>query len=740
MLKSLYMSKLLLFFTGGLLLLNFACQSSNDESKRPNISLEDYVLEPGFQLDLVAAEPLLRAPVAMDFDAAGRIWVVEMQGYMQNIDGTEEETPNGQILILADQDQDGYYETRSVFLDQLVLPRALALVYGGLLYAEPPNLWFVEIEGDQPGKRTLVDSVYAVGGNVEHQPNGLLMNLDNWIYNAKSTARYRLKNGQWEKEQTRFRGQWGITHDDYGQLFYNDNSNQLMGDYMMPNLLGQNPHAPAKRGQYQSIARDQRVYPLQATAVNRGYMDGMLHENGYLKNFTSACGPLIYRGDQFPEEYYGNAFVCGPEVNLVKRNIISREGIPIRATQAWEGKEFLASKDKAFRPVNLYNGPDGALYLVDMHRGIIQHKTYMTAYLREKLVADGLDTIINAGRILRISYTGNADLVRLDQKTEKELVTLLQHPNGWVRDRAQHRLVSGGNTTLVPDLEVLALGTNHPLAQLHALWTLEGLNALSKSLLTKVAKTSSAEVQVSAIQLLVTPFGKIAPDLSQQLLAAKHPVVDLQLGIHAGLSEDGDFTLLAQLLERYPQDTLLMEATLSGLLGKEERFRDYLQEQQGYAQTKPMIQFLTQTLQKSREPQNLASGTLHQDGLTRGRDLYLTHCSSCHAPGGQGIDNLAPPIYHSEYLEGDPRKVALVILHGLQGPVHVKGKRYEMNTVMPGLKQNPELDNQKIADIVSYVRNAFSQKPHNVSAELIEDCRGILPKENLFTEAEVMAY
>ena len=200
------------------------CQKDYEE---PKISLGSYHLEAGFELSVVASEPFLEAPVTLDFDNEGRIWVAEMRGYMTNIDGDGENLPSGTISIMEDLDGDGVTDHSKIFLDELVLPRALAHVYGGLLYAEPPMLWFVEVNDDKPGKKTLVDSLYADEGNVEHQPNGLMMNIDNWIYNSKSHFRYQRKNGKWLKEPTSYRGQWGISKDNFGRLYYNNNSTLL---------------------------------------------------------------------------------------------------------------------------------------------------------------------------------------------------------------------------------------------------------------------------------------------------------------------------------------------------------------------------------------------------------------------------------------------------------------------------------------------------------------------------------
>ena len=245
----------------------------------PKFSLKDYQVEEGFELSLIAAEPFLKAPVSIDFDNKGRMWVVEMIGYMPNLEGIGEDVPNGRISILEDLNNDGVIDHSKVFLDQLVLPRGLAHVYGGLLYVDGPKLWFVEIKNDKPGKKTLVDPVYAEGGNVEHSSNGLMMNIDNWIYNANYNFRYRLKNGKWLKEPTSYRGQWGITKDNFGRLYYNSNATQLKSDYVLPNKAIQNKYFKPSLAENQKIASD-RVYPIHQTSVNRGYQKGVLDEEG----------------------------------------------------------------------------------------------------------------------------------------------------------------------------------------------------------------------------------------------------------------------------------------------------------------------------------------------------------------------------------------------------------------------------------------------------------------------------
>ena len=271
-------------------------------------------------------------------------------------------------------------------------------------------LWFVEdLDGDLVAdKKTLLDSVYGGRGLPEHSPNGLWRNIDNWHYNAKSTLRYKLENNQrLVVDSTEFRGQWGISHDDFGRLIYNYNWSQLHGDLVPPNYFSRNSNHITTSGIDHGLTIDRRVYPIRPTpAVNRGYIPGTLNEENKLLEFTSACAPLIYRGDLLPATFYGNAFVCEPAGNLIKRNIVKSNGPIISAHDPTPGTEFLASTDERFRPVYLANGPEGALYIADMYRGINQHGAYMTPYLEEQIRKRRLETPIHLGRIWRIVPEG----------------------------------------------------------------------------------------------------------------------------------------------------------------------------------------------------------------------------------------------------------------------------------------------------------------------------------------------
>ncbi len=727
-----------------LFLLLFA-QSCQQDYEEPIISLEKYVIDDGFELEAIASEPFLEAPVAIDFDNQGRIWTVEMRGYMQTLTGESESMPNGVISILEDKDGDGVVDHSKVFLDSLVLPRAIAHVYGGLLYAEPPNLWFVEIDNDQPGKRILVDSLYADEGNVEHQPNGLMMNIDNWIYNARSHYRYKRENGIWLKEPTSFRGQWGITKDNFGRLYYNNNSTQIMGDYVLPNVLINNEFYQPKDGIGKVLTRNQRVYPLHATLVNRGYEKGVLDKDSMLVNVTSSCGPLVYRGGQFPDAFNLNAFVCAPEANLVKRNILTFDGPVTTAKQAYDDKEFIASTDEGFRPVNLFNGPDGGMYIVDMHRGIIQHGAYMTSYLRERLAASGMDKVIGMGRILRVKSKEKAlnEIPNLTNASTRQLVDYLSHENGWIRDRAQQLIIQKNLKEAVPMLQTALSDSESENTQLHALYALEGLGTLTHEALLESAKSNNIKLASHALLLLpkyTAADGKKSEiDLVNELLSRKNKTIDLYLiSFLADLHKryDQSFaSIIGHLVERN-SESFYGDALISAMSEEEEVMKPHLE----FVADKVVesIETVMDNRRNNKKYWIYEKASLPLDDRTHGLQLYRNTCAACHGGNGRGVEGLAPPLDNSEYIKGPAKRLGLVLLHGMKGPLHVNGKRYEMNAQMPGLANNNEFTDQDIVDLMVYLSNAFGTSSRGVNTEMIKELRNVKPKAGAYTEEELL--
>lgn len=746
--------KYLIFFISTISLI-IGCQNGSD--KNSLISFEKYKIADGFEIQLAASEPLIEAPVAMDFDNQGRMWVIEMRGFMPNLAGTGEDVPNGRISILGGIDKQGRAQNAKVFLDSLVLPRAIALVYGGLLYAAPPNLWFVEINNDKPGKKILVDSMYADEySNPENQANGLMMGIDNWIYNAYSTTRYQLKNGKWIKEPTSFRGQFGITKDNFGRLYYNYNEIQLAGDYVLPNTLINNPYLKPKEAINKILTENQNIFPLHPTTVNRGYVEGILNKDSILVKFTAACGPLIYRGDQFPDDYNQNAFVCEPEANLVKRNILTFESLKTTAVQAWNDKEFLSSSDEGFRPVNLANGPDGAMYVVDMHRGIMQHIVSATPYYKNGIAHKKLDTLVNAGRILRIKNKDKRldKIPNLINASGTELVGFLKSTNGWLRDRAQQLLIYKKQYQAVPELEKLIQEGENTVTAIHAIRTLEGLNALSFEFLQKVAASGKPMLSAHAL-LLLREYNTIAhikamESLANNLIARNDTIVNLYLAISMGswvaISPNTFLPILVKLSEKYPGNAVYQEAVVSSLKGLEKNFQSLLinKSNDDHGPNETINNLLNQTI-KNKQDDKMNSIFVQRKipipGLQKGLVIYRSTCSGCHGADGEGIQYLAPPLKGSQYVAGSTAILGMIILNGLEGPVHVNGQLYKFNGTMPKFRES--FTDEEIAGIIDYLHNSFvaadpklSYGRKSVSAEEIKNLRNV--RSGTLTEKDLL--
>lgn len=688
-------------------------------------------IEKGLKVELVASEPLVIAPVALTFDNKGRMWVVEMTGYMPDTLGTGESAMDGKIVILEDTDGDGRMDQRKVFMDSLVLPRSICLIENGILIAEPPKLWFVEINNDKPGKKTLVDGKYAEGGNVEHQPNGLLRAMDNWIYNAKSSKRYRKKGNKWLIEETHFRGQWGITQDDQGRLFYNNNSENILGDYFSPGLGSGNTHQQRVAGFNEKIIRDNRVFPIRATTgVNRGYMKGTLNDSLRLVNFTAACGPLIYRTGLLGEKYKGNGFVAEPSGNLVKRNIITDSGLAVKGRQAYENREFLASTDERFRPVNLYTGLDGAMYVLDMYRGIIQHKTYLTPYLKNEIRERALSLPLNCGRIYRV-VPEKGTVKKFSMPADPaSLVQLLTHENGSVRDLAQQTLVDSKNQEVVPQLKKLIAANTNATAIVHAMWTLEGLHALKFEDLEGLIQHQDQIIRTQALAALPSVLEnrnepKLGALLNKLLTdSADATRVAMVLGNIKGSNAGTAQQLQSELLKLYPRNVYIADAIISTMENREDQLHKKLlaSNDTSLAIFKRIEKVRADMINRQYARKNEALAKQYPLGVK----LFNNICQTCHGKDGGGIASLAPPLNQSNWVTGSKDNLSRIVLFGLTGPIDVNGKLYkapEINGDMPGIASNDEFSDQDIAQLMNFIRNAWSNKGSNVSVEDVRRVR-----------------
>lgn len=576
-----------------LLLICILCCAQGPRNKEWDISpvrtpaqeKSTFKIEPGFTIELVASEPMVQEPVAMSFDGDGRLWVVEMRGFMPDIDGKGELEKSGRISVLEDINGDGLMDKSTIYLDGLILPRALGLIKGGALISENKALWLTQdTNGDlKADTKILLDSTYAKNGAPEHSDNGLLLNVDNWYYNVKSRLRYRLMEGKWQRDSTEFRGQWGMSHDDQGRLFYNYNWSQLHADLVPANSITRNKNHSISSGIDHGLTTDRRIYPIRSSpAINRGYIAGTLDKKSRLMEFTAACSPLVLRSTLFPTQYYGNALVCEPAGNLIKRNVVTEKNGILQAYDPHPKREFLASTDERFRPTQMALGPDGALYIADMYHGIIQHGSYMTPYLKDQNLKRKLDAPIHMGRIWRIVPKGQKlkKVYPLQQAGGKVLISYLSHPDGWYRDMAQRLLVEKQDKSLIPELKKTARKNTFNLGRLHALWTLDGMQAADTEFLSSLISDENSLIKNNALRLLSLKSPLPTALLDEKLLALAQrakPTEAVQLALSVGVASlEIQYKLLAILMENHVHSALLRDAVMSSLWNREYEFLPYL--------------------------------------------------------------------------------------------------------------------------------------------------------------------
>jgi mono/diheme cytochrome c family protein/glucose/arabinose dehydrogenase len=713
-------------------------------------SLKKFEIAPGFVIEPVATEPMIEKPVCIDFDPSGRMWVCEMRGYMPDIDGKGESTPEGRISVLEDSDGDGKADKKTVFLDKVLLPRAVAVFEDGVLFLDEHRLLWSKRDGLKAvGEPEVIDPDFNGGGNVEHKPNGLMRNLDNWLYLAKSDKRLRRIDGKWKIEPTFFRGQWGIARDDWGRLYHNHNSAFMFGETLAPNLLQANQAVKMKYSDTNALGNN-RTWPIRVTpGVNRGYLS---KANGYneqtldpktfkLINCTAAAGLTVYRGTNFPKDWYGMGFSTEASVNLVKAIKIQEKDGKQSGTHPFGEKEFLASTDERFRPVNVYTAPDGSLYLVDMYHGIIQHKTYQTSYLREQHLSRGLDKPgFGNGRIYRIRSTSG----KLEKKVDigalqgADLVNMLAYPNAWHREAAQRLMVDRKDLTLVPLLAKLA-ANGGPVARVHAFWTLEGMGALKAEHLIPSLREKDPKVQSSALwactRLDAAELSKLETGLV--LIKPAAPEVAPYLArVLGSLGTPKSLDSLAALVKPYSEaayskkpaskdldlkKAFVRQATVSGLHGHEAEFAKLADQND-----KELIAWLDQGAKgASAAPEGPSLKGEELASFNRGKALFAGEavCFSCHGPDGSGVTALGPPLDGSEWVTGKPETLISILLHGMTGPVTVAGVDYKPSADMPSLGMNPMFTDQKLADVATYVRNEWGNKAPAVTPDLVKKQR-----------------
>lgn len=398
---------------------------------------------------------------------------------------------------------------------------------------------------------------------------------------------------------------------------------------------------------------------------------------------------------------------------------------------------------------------------MDMYKGIIQHETYLTEYLRKQIESRGLEQPLGMGRIYRVVYEGNwlnrlghkfkySEQPKLNQATDKELIKLLSHPNGWWRDNAQRLLVERNNKSIVPEIvDILKASKNNSLGKLHALWTLEGMDIYSTEIIQHGIEVEDIKVVAAALSIgernKNTPAADTVLAIYEQVLENKAAPLRLQLALSLGEFMESDsmkvMDMLVTIVDENGENPLIQEAIVSSLAGREQIFLKLLKEKS--PDNHAMIAFLMEVINSTTLKYQLKDKSFtkrEKEQYVLGKSLYEKTCASCHHENGEGLVPIAPPLVKSEWVEGPEERLVLVVLHGLEGPVTVRNKVYqvpEVQPIMPGLNDNPEFTDEKLAALLTYIRNAWTNEAAPISATTVNEIRKhSMDRKTPFTEKE----
>jgi glucose/arabinose dehydrogenase/mono/diheme cytochrome c family protein len=681
----------------------------------PEEEAKTFILPPGYHMELVLADPDISEPAALAFDGNGRLFVVEMRSYMLDADARDESDPISRISMHESTKGDGKYDRHSVFIDKLVVPRMVTPMDNHsvlTMETDTDDIYqYWDTNGDGVAdKKKLFFSGAGRKGNLEHQPSGFIWGLDNWIYSTYNAFRIRWSpTGVRTGPTASNGGQWGLTQDDDGKVWFVD-----AGGERGP----VNFQTPIQYGAFN--VGDQFEPDFETTwPTGPGLSDmqgGMLRVRmpiGGLNHFTATCGQNIYRGDKLPADLRGDLLFAEPVGRLVRRSkVVVTEGLT-QLQNAYPRSEFILSTDPLFRPVDIQTAPDGTIYIADMYHGIIQESEWTKpgTYLRKKIEQYQLDKVTGHGRIWRLVYDGmtpDATRPRMLDETPAQLVAHLDHPNGWWRDSAQKLLVLKQDKSVVPALQTMARAGSNVLGRIHALWTLEGLDALDAGLVREEMKDPIPQIRVQALRA------------SESLVKAGDKTLDPDI----------------RALTKDPDTKVAIQAMLTLSLLKAPDLAAIVKTTQETNKTRGVQEIGDQLIR----PRTTGFGggfrflTAEQQGtMQKGAGIYAELCYSCHGTDGKGAPMggapagtmMAPPLAGSSRVLGHRDYTIKALLHGLSGPI--AGNTYPGVMVPMGAN-----DDAWVAAAGSYVRNNWGNSAPFITPSQVAAVRAATAKRDTF--------
>lgn len=679
-----------------------------------------FQLPPGYVLEPILTEPQIEQPAAINFDANGRMYVLELRSYMLTADADRELEPINLISRWEDKDNDGVYETGTTFVDSLIFPRFVMPWGPNSILTMESNQDNVYLYTDTDGDGTADEREFFTGdfgrsGNVEHQQSFLYYGMDNWMYSTYNTFRIRWTPSGVIRENTGFnRAQWGVCQDSEGKIWFQGGASGVPSYFQFPihygNIRVDDQYAEGFRVPYGA--------PMYLEDFQPG-MQAVRRPDGSLNEVTGSAGNDVFRGHRLPAALKDQYFYGEPVARIVRQvNPVKTEGlIQIHNYHQPQETEFIVSSDPLFRPVDIATAPDGTMYIVDMYRGIIQEGNWVQkgSYLRAKIEQFQMDKIVSLGRIWRLRYEGierDTEQPNMEHESAAELIAHFEHPNGWWRDMAQQTLVLRQDTSVRSLLDTMALTHDDKLARFHAIWTLEGLNCLSLDLVKSWFTSDDPDLRKMGLQVSETLYKAGEKSLATDYLR---------------MMRDADFEVVIQAM--MTSKVLQIEGWENGI---KKAMANY--EQRG-------VQVVgEQLLDVEEEPAYFASSDFSEtekQRIERGALIYQELCSTCHGENGTGTPSagglMAPALANSPKVVDHPDYMVRVILRGLIG--EIEGKTYTGAFMAPMHDE----DDEWIASVVSYVRTNLGNDGSTINPEEVARIRANSEGDKPYTYSDLQS-
>lgn len=594
-----------LLYVAALTILQWGCTDESAEFT------QGVVVEPGLHLELVVSEPLVIDPVAYAFDEKGQLYVVENRGYPDPAEGGKPAVREGRIALLEDTDGNGQYDLRHEFADDFTYPNGILPWNGGVFVTCSPDIWYLK-DTDGDGVADVQDIVltgFFDTRTAQIRTSHPTLGLDGWVYVSsglnggnvysplfpeRDTVSFTASDSRFNPFTFEFeivggKSQFGMAFDAFGHRFGVSNRHPIMQVVIEPHYLNRNPYLPYNQTvkNVSKVAADAVVFPLSNAVTTADFIPRLMGQS-HKGTFTAASSTYIYYGKGLPDDHQGNAYIAESAQNLVQRQIVKPEGAAFRSDLAYTDREFLASEDEWFRPVYVNNGPEDALYVVDMHRKVIDHPSYVPEEVRDKL---DFESGKDMGRIYKISAEGydsslagkswfgsDASGAELAEKLNAELF--------WDRQTAFRLLLERKNEKPVEALKQIALKSPYPDSRARAWWLLFLKDLLQNDLLLKAFDDKVAGVREQAVQLASLRANEVTAFREAIRSAASDPDIHVRLKAALALgsiSGTEAIQTLAEMAVRDGMDLWMREAILSGVGDRMSPFLTALEQQEDKA-------------------------------------------------------------------------------------------------------------------------------------------------------------